>query len=129
MALDALRRELRGQHSDLDYALGAVHEAALRFRVATEGGSRLDAAEISPESLSAVDTTTAAVRLGVSPRRVRGLIATGRLDATRIGGSWSVDVDTLTDHAALHREDGVPSTRLARPTGSRGYSATHSACR
>jgi hypothetical protein len=25
MALDALRREVRGQYSDLDYVLGAVH--------------------------------------------------------------------------------------------------------
>jgi excisionase family DNA binding protein len=104
MALDALRREVRGQHSDLDYVLGAVHDAALWFRVAAEAGSRLDATEIRSASSSAVDTTTAAARLGVSPRRVRQLIATGRLAATRIGSCWAIDVDTLTDHAALHRK-------------------------
>ena len=109
MVLDALRRELRGQHSDLDYVLGAVHEAGLRFRVAAvaEAGSRLDTAEIRSAWSSAVDTTTAAAWLGVSPRRVRQLIATRQLAATRIGGSWAVDVDTLTDHAALHRKDAI----------------------
>ena len=35
MALDAVRREVRGQYSDLDFVLSAVHESALRFRVAT----------------------------------------------------------------------------------------------
>src|SRR5690242_18947010 len=109
MALDALRREVRGQSADLDYVLGAVHEAGLRFRVAAaaEAGSRLDATEIRPASSSTVDTATAAARLGVTPRRVRQLIATGRLAATRIGGSWAVDVDTLTDYAALHRKDAI----------------------
>ena len=38
MVLDALRREVRGQYSDLDYVLGAVHEAGLRFRVAAATG-------------------------------------------------------------------------------------------
>jgi len=109
MVLDALRREVRGQSADLDRVLGAVHEAALRFRVAaaTEAGSRLDTTEIRPASSSAVDTTTAAAQLGVTPRRVRQLIAIGRLAATRIGGSWAVDVDTLTDHNALHRKDAI----------------------
>jgi excisionase family DNA binding protein len=109
MALDALRRQVRGQSADLDYVLSAVHEAGLRFRVAAaaEAGSRLDTAEIRSASSSAVDTTNAAARLGVSPRRVRQLIATGRLAATRIGGCWAVDVDSLTDHAALHRKDAI----------------------
>ena len=107
MALDPLRREVRGQYSELDYVLGAVHDAALRFRVASEAGSRLDTTEIRPASSSAVDTTTAAARLGVSPRRVRQLIATGRLAATRIGGCWAIEVDTLTDHAALRRKDAI----------------------
>jgi hypothetical protein len=107
MALDSFRREVRGQSTDLDYVLGAVHEAALRFRIASEGGSRLDTAEIRPASSSAVDTTTAAVRLGVSPRRVRQLIAARQLADTRIGGSWAVDVDALIDHAAMHRKDAI----------------------
>jgi excisionase family DNA binding protein len=107
MALDAVRREVRGQHPDLDAVLGAVHEAALRFRVAAEAGSRLDATEIRSASSSAVDTTTAAARLGVTARRVRQLIATGRLAATRIGGGWAIEVDALVDHAALHRKDAI----------------------
>lgn len=107
MALDALRREVRGQHSDLDHVLGAVHEAALRYRVAAGSGSRLDTTRPRPASSAAVDTRTAAARLGVSPRRVRQLIATGQLTATRIGGGWAVDVDTLTEHTALHRKDAT----------------------
>ena len=86
---------------------GAVHDAGLRFRLATEAGSRFDATEIRPASSSAVDTTTAATWLGVSPRRVRQLIAIRQLAATRIGGCWAVDVDTLTNHADLHRKDAI----------------------
>jgi hypothetical protein len=71
MTLDALRREVRGQHSDLDHVLGAVQGAALRFRVAAGSGSRLDTTHSWPASSAVVDTRTAAVRLHVGPRRVR----------------------------------------------------------
>jgi excisionase family DNA binding protein len=85
--------------------LGAVHEAALRFRVAADSGSRVDSTETRPATSAAVDTKTAAARLGLSPRRVRQLIATRQLPATRIGASWVIEVDTLTDHLALRRKD------------------------
>jgi len=105
--LGSVGREVRGQHADLDFVLGAVHEAALRFRMAAGTGSRLDTTEPRRASSAAVDTRTAAARLGVSPRRVRQLIATGQLAATRIGGGWAIDVDTLIDHAALRRKDAT----------------------
>jgi excisionase family DNA binding protein len=107
MALDALRREVRGQYADLDHVLGAVHEAALRFRVAADSGSRVDRTDTRPASSAAVDTRTAAARLGVSPRRVRQLIAEGQLLATRIGAGWAIEVDTLTDHLTLRRRDAT----------------------
>lgn len=51
----------------------------------------------------------AASRLGVSERRVRALIAAGRLPAERVGRSWVIDL------AALGRVDGVRP--VGRPLG------------
>ncbi|MCW5940663.1 MAG: helix-turn-helix domain-containing protein [Fimbriimonadaceae bacterium] len=49
----------------------------------------------------------AAARLGVSDRRVRAMIASGRLRAHRVGGRWMVGKSDL--NAVGHRKPGRPS--------------------
>lgn len=47
---------------------------------------------------SALTPTEAALRLGVTPTRVRAMIADGTLPATKVGGRWSIlpaDVDRI----------------------------------
>jgi excisionase family DNA binding protein len=46
-------------------------------------------------------TRQVAHRLGVHPSRVRALISTGRLTATRAGDQWLVDADSVDRHADL----------------------------
>ena len=48
----------------------------------------------------------AASRLGITPGRVRQLIASGRLKATRVGRDWLIDADDLREFAALDRPRG-----------------------
>lgn len=52
-------------------------------------------------------TTQAATRLGITPRRVRVLITTGRLTAQRIGRDWLIDERHLADVA--ERKPGYPA--------------------
>lgn len=51
-------------------------------------------------------TEGAAERLGISQRRVRALIAQGRIAAERIGRDWLIDGQRL--HLAEHRPPGRP---------------------
>jgi len=59
-----------------------------------------------PNNPALLTTTEAASRLGITPRRVRALIAAGRLDAERIGRDWLIADDALT--AVTTRKVGRP---------------------
>lgn len=49
-----------------------------------------------------------AERLGVSPRRVRAMIAAGQLSAEKIEGRWLVESDLLERLVDIPRRDGPP---------------------
>jgi excisionase family DNA binding protein len=51
-------------------------------------------------------TTTAAVELGVTPGRVRAMIAAGRLKAIRAGRDWLIEPKALV--AVRQRKPGRP---------------------
>jgi excisionase family DNA binding protein len=53
-------------------------------------------------------TSTAAVELGVTPCRVRAMIAAGRLQATRAGRDWLVTPKSLD--AVRDRKPGRPAS-------------------
>jgi len=53
-------------------------------------------------------TTQAADHLNVSPRRVRALIAAGRLPAVKIGRDWMIEPDALERFQAKPRKVGRP---------------------
>jgi excisionase family DNA binding protein len=57
-------------------------------------------------------TTTAAAELGVTPGRVRAMIAAGRLKAIRAGRDWLIDPKALA--AVRERKPGRPATRQMR---------------
>lgn len=58
-----------------------------------------------------VTTLEAAVRLGVSLRRVQALIKGGRLAAVKMGRDWLVREGDLEAFARLPREVGWPKGR------------------
>ena len=62
-----------------------------------------------------ISTAEAAKRLGVTPSRVRAMIARGRLKAMRIGIMWLIDPKDLD--AVKDRKVGRP--RKARKTTKR----------
>jgi excisionase family DNA binding protein len=53
-----------------------------------------------------IGTTEAAKRLGVNASRVRALIDSGRLKATKVGGAWLIDPKDLD--AVKIRKPGRP---------------------
>jgi excisionase family DNA binding protein len=53
-----------------------------------------------------IGTTEAAKRLGVNTSRVRALIDSGRLKATKVGGAWLIDPKDLD--AVKNRKPGRP---------------------
>jgi excisionase family DNA binding protein len=55
-----------------------------------------------------IGTAEAARRLGVSPNRVRALISSGRLKATRVGREWLVNPQDLV--AVKKRIPGRPKS-------------------
>jgi excisionase family DNA binding protein len=66
--------------------------------------------------LSFYTTSTAAAELGVTPGRVRALIAAGRLQATLAGRDWLIEPKALD--AVRDRKNGRP------PVASRKRSKT-----
>ena len=62
-----------------------------------------------------IDTTEAARRLNVTPTRVRAMINSGRLKATKVGIVWMIDPKDLD--AVKERKVGRP--RKARKTVKR----------
>jgi excisionase family DNA binding protein len=105
LALDRLRRELRGQSSVLDAALSAVHEAALSWRISAAPGSELDMAAATTALSAAVGTDEAAKLLGLGPRRIRQMAQAGHLAATRVGHTWLIDRDLLLAEAQRQRTE------------------------
>ena len=57
-----------------------------------------------------IDTTEAARRLNVTPTRVRAMINSGRLKATKVGIVWMIDPKDL---------DAVRDRKVGRPRKSR----------
>jgi len=57
-----------------------------------------------------IGTTEAARRLGVSTTRVRVLIESGRLKATKVGSAWLIDPKDL---------DAVKDRKVGRPRKAR----------
>lgn len=68
-----------------------------RLAGASAGGSAEVVAAEVPSGLEAVEVTTvvAADMLGVTDRRVRQLIASGRLPARQVGRSWVIERDAV----------------------------------
>lgn len=55
-----------------------------------------------------ITTRQAAERLGISPRRIRQLIKSGQLSATKAGRDWLIDSDSLDSLVKVHRRVGRP---------------------
>lgn len=55
-----------------------------------------------------LSTDDAAERLGISGRRVRALIAEGKLEATYVGGGYVIEESAL-DAVKVYRKAGRPS--------------------
>jgi excisionase family DNA binding protein len=66
-------------------------------------------------SMKIIDTTEAARRLNVTPTRVRAMINSGRLKATKVGIVWMIDPKDLD--ALKDRKVGRP--RKARKASNR----------
>jgi excisionase family DNA binding protein len=62
-------------------------------------------------------TTTVAVILGVTTRRVRALIKSGRLTATRAGRDWLIEPKSLD--AVKVRTNGRPPKKLPKKSRKR----------
>ena len=65
--------------------------------------------------MKVIGTIEAARRLGISDARVRALIMSGRLKATKVGGAWLIDPKDL--NAVKDRKVGRP--RKARKSVKR----------
>ena len=65
--------------------------------------------------MKVIGTIEAARRLGISDARVRALIMSGRLKATKVGGGWLIDPKDL--NAVKDRKVGRP--RKARKSVKR----------
>jgi excisionase family DNA binding protein len=63
-------------------------------------------AEWYTSGMKVIDTTEAARRLNVTPSRVRAMIDSGRLKATKIGIVWMIDPKDL--EAVKNRKTGRP---------------------
>jgi excisionase family DNA binding protein len=61
-------------------------------------------------AMKIIDTTEAARRLNVTPTRVRAMINSGRLKATKVGIVWMIDPKDL---------DAVKDRKVGRPRKSR----------
>jgi len=60
--------------------------------------------------MALLNTTAAAARLGISPRRIAALIVAGRLPAQKIGRDWLIEE---TDLALV--AERRPGNRTGRP--------------
>lgn len=74
-------------------AIRAAGQEWTRWRAALDGNAEDLAAEMPGGSIreSEIDTALAAQVLGVTPRRIRQLVAAGHLPARRAGRTWLVD--------------------------------------
>ena len=61
---------------------------------------------ISATQLRSVPETAA--ELGVNEQRVRQLVASGQLDATKVGGRWLITTEALAEYAKHGRTSGRP---------------------
>ena len=59
--------------------------------------------------MNIIGTIEAGRRLGVGANRVRALIESKRLKATKMGGTWLIDPKDL--EAVRHRKPGRPKSR------------------
>lgn len=58
-----------------------------------------------------INTEVAAARLGISTRRIRAMIATGVLPATKLGRDWVVDESEVELLKVIERKPGRPKGR------------------
>ena len=69
-------------------------------------------------SMGVVDISTAAVRMGITPKAVRNRIARGTLDGVKQDGRWYVALGPCTHHWILETTSGrSTSTGLCRLCG------------
>jgi excisionase family DNA binding protein len=68
-------------------------------------------------AMKLLSTSEAAERLGISGRRVRALIAEGKLQATYVGGGYVIEEDALNT-VKVYGKAGRPAKVKAR-TGSK----------
>ena len=98
------RTETRGRDAELDAVLVAlaVAAAAWRDRVGSEFGTKRAPESVPVASLSSViSTDDAAAQCGfTSPRPIVRAIADGRLEASKIGGRWLIDVESFAHYLA-----------------------------
>ena len=112
-AIDMLG-QLAAPRQRLSGRLQAIRSELIRSAVsnATRDSTRADA---SAEGLvaqldshwypsAAVDTAAAARTLGIKPGSVAWLCRNGRLTATRCGGRWLIDMDSLRDYESTRKE-------------------------
>jgi len=58
--------------------------------------------------MAVIGTTEAAVRLGVSPRRVAAMIEKGLLKAEKVGSTWVIDEAEIARFGKIVRKPGRP---------------------
>jgi len=58
--------------------------------------------------MAAIGTTEAAERLGISPRRVAGLIEQGVLKAAKVGKTWIIEESEIMRFSKITRKPGRP---------------------
>lgn len=101
-ALDLLGRWALPRGQRLSPRLAAIRDALVRC---ARDGTRADVSDRDREGATpahwdqrVVDTATAAQRLGITPGGVAYLCRNGRLTATRTGGRWLIDTDSLRSY-------------------------------
>ena len=93
-----LERERGPSSREADALVRAVFEMASRGRAASARGSfSAEIAEAAASSVcqSSFDVGKAATRLGISPRRMRQLVAMGVVEATQVDGRWRISAASL----------------------------------
>lgn len=90
----------RGQDPELDAAVTALKIAAAAWRTTLADHGNGQARRAPSAAASALSTADAARRLGCAPRTVRWAIASGRLEATTVGGRWVITAEAVEHYRA-----------------------------
>lgn len=100
--LDRLRKEVRGQDSEIDNVLIALSVAATGWRASVFGTGPRNVPEPAPKS-SWLTTTEVADLLNQTDRAIRMACQSGRLPAERVGDRWQINREDFEHYRAARR--------------------------